>query len=233
MILEGYPIRTLYILEVDRLVTTDEDLAYVQSMVDNAPAGKTVFPWGRPEKGDILYKDTDKDGVLSDNDRVAVGHGNSPKWTFGMSLGAEWKGIDFSMLLQGQAGLKDVYYSTLYRSTVRVGYQLNQDVIDNRWYEGRQTAAKYPRLLDYSDTRNERASTLWVAKKDYLKIRNIQLGYTLPKEISQKALMERVRIYTSLENFFTFTNWKGYDPEISGVTYPTMREVVFGLNVTF
>ena len=233
MILEGYPIRTLYILEVDRLVTTDEDLAYVQSMIDNAPEGKTVFPWGRPEKGDILYKDTDGDGVLSDNDRVAVGHGNSPKWTFGMSLGAEWKGMDFSMLLQGQAGLKDVYYSTLYRSTVRMGYQLNKDVIENRWYEGRPTAAKYPRLLDYSDTRNERASTLWVAKKDYLKIRNIQLGYTLPKEISQKALMERVRIYTSLENFFTFTNWKGYDPEISGVTYPTMREVVFGLNVTF
>lgn len=233
MILEGYPIRTLYILEVDRLVTTDEDLAYIQSMVDNAPAGKTVFPWGRPQKGDILYKDTDGDGVLSDNDRVAVGHGNSPKWTFGMSLGAEWKGIDFSVLLQGQAGLKDIYHSNLYRSTVRVGYQLNKDVIDNRWYEGRETAAKYPRLLDYSDTRNERASTLWVANKDYLKIRNIQLGYTLPKQVSQKALMERVRIYTSLENFFTFTNWKGYDPEISGVTYPTMREVVFGLNVTF
>lgn len=233
MILEGYPIKTLYILEVDRLVTTDADLAYVQSIIDNAPEGKTVFPWGRPEKGDILYKDTNKDGVLSDDDRVAVGYGSSPKWTFGMNLGAEWKGIDFSMLLQGQAGLKDIYYSNLYRSTVRLGYQMNKDVIENRWYEGRETTATYPRLLDYADTRNDRMSTLWVANKDYLKIRNIQLGYTLPSRLSKKALMERVRIYSSLENFFTFTNWKGYDPEISGVTYPTMREVVFGVNVTF
>lgn len=233
MILEGYPINTLYILEVDRLITTDEDLNYVQSIVDNAPAGKTVFPWGRPEKGDILYKDTDRDGVLSDNDRVAVGYGASPKWTFGMNLGAEWKGIDFSMLLQGQAGLKDIYYSNLYRSTVRVGYQMNKDVIDNRWYEDRTTPATYPRLLEYSDTRNDRISTLWVANKDYLKIRNIQLGYTLPSQLTRRASIERVRIYTSLENFFTFTNWKGYDPEISGITYPTMREVVFGLNVSF
>lgn len=233
MILEGYPIKTLYILEVDRLVTTDEDLAHIQSMIDNAPAGKTVFPWGRPVKGDVLYKDTDKDGVLSDNDRVPVGFGGSPKWNFGLNLGAEWRGIDFSALLQGQAGLKDVYYSNLYRSTIRVGYQMNTDVIDNRWYEGRTTPAKYPRLLEYSDTRNDRISTLWVASKDYLKVRNIQLGYTLPTQITQALGMERVRVYSSLENFFTFTNWKGYDPEISGVTYPTMREVVFGINVSF
>lgn len=233
MILEGYPIRTLYILEVDRLVTTDEDLAYVQSMIDNAPAGKTVFPWGRPGLGDVLYKDTDKDGVLSDDDRVAVGYGASPKWNFGINLGAEWKGFDFSALLQGQAGLKDIYYSNLYRSTVRVGYQMNKDVIDNRWYEGRTTPAKYPRLLEYTDTRNDRMSTMWVANKDYLKIRNIQLGYTLPTHVSRAISLERVRVYTSLENFFTFTNWKGYDPEISGVTYPTMREVVFGVNVSF
>lgn len=233
MILEGYPIKTLYILEVDRIITTDQDLELVQSIVDNAPAGKTVFPWGRPELGDVLYKDSDKDGVLSDDDRVAIGYGASPRWTFGMNLGAEWKGIDFSMLLQGQAGLKDIYYSNLYRSTIRVGYQMNKDVMDNRWYEGRTTAAKYPRLLEYSDTRNDRMSTLWVADKDYLKIRNIQLGYTLPTHIVRRASLERVRFYTSLENFFTFTNWKGYDPEISGITYPTMREVVFGLNLSF
>lgn len=69
-------------------------------------------------------------------------------WTWGFN----WKGIDFSALLQGQAGIKDVYLSALYKSTVRQGYQLNADIIEGRWYEGR-TDAKYPRLLDYSDTR--------------------------------------------------------------------------------
>ncbi len=238
MILEGYPIRTLYILEVDRLVTTDEDLALIQQMVDRKPTdadGKamTVFPYGRPQKGDFLYKDQNGDGVVGEDDRVAVGSGNSPKFNFGFSMGAAWKGFDFSMLLQGVAGIKDIYSSGLYKSTVRVGYQLNKDVIEGRWYEGRTTPASYPRLLDYSDTRNDRASDFWVANKDYLKIRNIQLGYTLPSKLTRKAAIDRIRVYGSLENFFTFTSWKGYDPEISGVTYPTMREASIGVNVTF
>ena len=110
--------------------------------------------------------------------------------------------------------------------------EINADVADGRWYEGR-TDATYPRFLDYSDTRNEQNSTFWVANKNYLKIRNITLGYTLPAHWTQKAYLERVRIYGSLENFFTFTSWKGYDPEVSGVTYPTMRQAVVGVNVSF
>ncbi|MDR1981244.1 MAG: TonB-dependent receptor [Tannerellaceae bacterium] len=241
MILEGMPNKVLYVLPVDRMVTTDADLALVQSMLDKAPVdatGKklTVFPYGVPEKGDLLYKDTNKDGLVNDEDRIAIGHGNMPKFTYGISLGASWKGIDFSVLLQGVAGYKDIYYSLLYRSTVRLGYQLNKDVIDGRWYEGRTTPASYPRLLDYSNTKNEvnsGGSDFWVANKDYLKIRNIQLGYTLPSKWTKVAHLEKVRIYGSLENFFTFTSWKGYDPEINGVTYPTMREAVIGLNVSF
>ena len=135
-------------------------------------------------------------------------------------------------MLQGQAGIKDVYLSNLYKCGVRVGYQLNKDVIEGRWYEGR-TDATYPRLLDYNDTRNEQYSDFWVASKAYLKIRNITLGYTLPSAWTKVAYMDRVRIYGSLENFFTFTKWKGYDPEIEGITYPTMRQAVIGVNVTF
>ncbi len=233
MIMEGYANKTMYILEVDRIVNTDADLAYIQSLVDNAPAGKTVFPFGRPEKGDILYKDANGDGLINNDDRVAVGWGNSPKFNFGLSLGAAWKGIDFSVLLQGTAGMKDLFYSNLNRSGVRVGYQLNKEIVEGRWYEGRTSEAKYPRLLDYSDTRNEQMSTMWVGDKSYLKIRNIQLGYTLPAKWTRVAFMERVRIYGSLENFFTFTSWKGYDPETDKVTYPTMREAVLGVNVSF
>jgi len=233
MIMEGYAINTLYALEVDRIVSNQSDLDLIQSMVDNAPSGSTVFPYGKPQLGDVLYKDNDGNGLINDNDRVAIGSGKNPKWTYGLSLGASWKGIDFSMLMQGVAGIKDVYYSTLNRSTVRMGYQLNQEMIDGRWYEGRTTPATYPRLLDYSDTRNDKASTLWISDKDYLKIRNIQLGYTLPSEWTRVIHVEKLRIYGSLENFFTFTNWKGYDPEVSGIKYPTMREAVIGVNVSF
>ena len=109
---------------------------------------------------------------------------------------------------------------------------MNQEVIDGRWYEGR-TDASYPRLLDYSDTVTNSIPTFWVASKAYLKIRNITLGYTLPSQWTKVAYMDRVRVYGSLENFFTFSKWKGYDPEVSGVTYPTMRQAVIGINVTF
>ena len=76
-------------------------------------------------------------------------------------------------------------------------------------------------------------SDFYLENKAFLKIRNIQLGYSLPKSITKKMQLERLRFYGSLENFFTFSKWKGYDPEVSGVTYPTMRQAVIGINVTF
>ena len=223
MLKEGLPIWSLYVREIDRIIQTDADLALVETMLNNPEVeGKVVFPYGVPQKGDILYKDLNGDGLVNDDDRTVIGNGKNPTFTYGVNLGFNWKGIDFSTLIQGVAGIKDVYLSNLYKSGVRQGYQMNQEVIDGRWYEGR-TDASYPRLLDYSDTRNEQYSDFWVASKAYLKIRNITLGYTLPSQWTKVAYMDRVRVYGSLENFFTFSKWKGYDPEVSGVTYPTMR----------
>ena len=233
MLKEGLPIWSLYVREIDRIIQTDADLALVETMLNNPEVeGKVVFPYGVPQKGDILYKDLNGDGLVNDDDRTVIGDGRNPTFTYGVNLGFNWKGIDFSTLIQGVAGIKDVYLSNLYKSGVRQGYQMNQEVIDGRWYEGR-TDASYPRLLDYSDTRNEQYSDFWVASKAYLKIRNITLGYTLPSQWTKVAYMDRVRVYGSLENFFTFSKWKGYDPEVSGVTYPTMRQAVIGINVTF
>ncbi len=104
---------------------------------------------------------------------------------------------------------------------------------DGRWYEGR-TDATYPRLLFYSNaTVNTQASDFYLQDLAFLKIRNIQLGYTLPQKWTNACQIDRVRLYGSLENFFTFTKFKGLDPEVSGINYPTMRQAVIGLNVTF
>ncbi|MCC8172352.1 MAG: TonB-dependent receptor [Parabacteroides sp.] len=238
MLLEGMPKDILYVLQVDRMVQTDEDLALVQSMLDNAPLDEkgnklTVFPYGTPQKGDFLYKDVNHDGLVNDDDRVTMGSGSAPTLTYGFSLGGAWKVVDFSILLQGVANYKDVYQSILFNPGVRMGRQLNKEVVEGSWYEGRTTPATYPRLLESTDKRNQMVSDFWVADKNYLKIRNIQLGYTLPQAWTRSAYLDRVRIYGSLENFFTFTHWKGYDPEVDGVTYPTMKEVVFGINVSF
>ena len=112
------------------------------------------------------------------------------------------------------------------------GYQIGKDVIPGRWFEGRTTPATYPRLL-INDGRNTRASDMWETNKRYFKIRNIQLGYSLPQQWLNTVSLSRVRVFCSLENFFTFTGYAGMDPETSGLAYPTIRQASFGLNVSF
>ncbi|MGL5787992.1 MAG: SusC/RagA family TonB-linked outer membrane protein [Bacteroidales bacterium] len=235
MIKEGYAINTQYILVADRIIQNQSDLDYVQSLIDNAPVvdGKPVNPfqtYKRPEMGDVLYKDTDGNGIFNDDDRVPLGYGDTPRFLYNITLGVEYKGFDLSTVLSGTGSYK-VQYQTMHSSSLAYGNQISREIADGRWFEGR-TDAIYPRLLT-GDGRNTRSSTLWETNKSYFKIRNIQLGYTLPLRWSKAASLNRVRVFCSLENFFTFTNYAGMDPETDKISYPTMRQASFGLNVTF
>lgn len=240
IIWEGHSINSQYLLRADRIIQTDADLALVQQMIDNAPidekTGKKVNPFaafGTPQKGDLLYKDINGDGIIDMDDREIVSDGPNPKFQFGLNLNAAYKGFDFSVLFQGQAGVKVYWQNALANtSTVRFGYQLNKDVAEGRWVEGR-TDAIYPRLLQSQNQINTQMSDFYLENKAFLKIRNIQLGYSLPKSITKKMQLERLRFYGSLENFFTFTSYRGLDPEISGLAYPAMKSAVLGINVTF
>ena len=238
MIKEGYPINTQYILIADRIVQTQEDLDYVQSIIDNAPLdneGKKQDPfasYGRPQMGDVLYKDANNDGLINDDDRVPMGHGDTPRFFYDINLGFDWKGFDFSMLMSGTGSYKVQYQSMHTTNLPASAYQIGQEIADGRWYEGRTTPAKYPRLL-INNSKNTRNSTLWQTDKSFFKIRNIQLGYTLPKRWVEAASLSRVRVFCSLENFFTFSGYVGMDPETSGLSYPTIRQASFGLNVSF
>lgn len=235
MIKEGYPINVQYVLIADRIIQTQADLDYVQSLIDNAPIidGKKVDPfktYKRPVMGDVLYKDTDGNHILNDDDRVARGYGNSPRFMYNFTLGFDYKGFDFSTVLSGTGNQKE-QYQTMRSSNVAYGNQISQEIADGRWYEGR-TDAIYPRLMK-SDNRNTRSSTIWETNKAFFKIRNIQLGYSLPQQWVKAASLSRVRLFCSLENFFTFTDFAGMDPETTKFTYPTMRQASFGLNVSF
>ncbi len=228
---EGLPINAQYMLRVDRIIQTDEDLAIVSEMLTKK--SNAFAAYGVPQKGDLLYKDINGDGLINSNDRTIVSDGDNPKWLYGFSPYVSYKGIDFSALIQGVAGVKVYWQHAQYNTpTVRYGYQLNREVVDARWYEGR-TDASYPRLLESSDSRNTVASDFYLEDKSYLKIRNIQLGYTLPQYIAKKMFLQRFRIYGSLENFFTFTPYRGWDPEVSGMAYPSMKQAVFGINLSF
>lgn len=228
---EGHSINSQYLLRVDRILQTDADMKIVDDMIAANPNAFKAF--GKPEKGDLLYKDVNNDGIIDSNDKEIVSDGTNPKFTFGFNLNASYKGFDISALLQGQLGIKTYWMNDAYNTpTVRYGYQINKDVADGRWYEGR-TDAIYPRLLQYQDTRNTKPSDFYLQNRAFLKVRNVQLGYTIPQTLIQKARVQRVRVYCSLENFFTFTSFKGFDPEVSGMNYPTMKQCTLGLNISF
>lgn len=240
MIKEGYAINVQYGYVVDRIVQTDEDLAFVQQLIDNTPidpaTGKPrkTFPSNTPGLGDLLYKDMDGDGVINDDDRRVIGNGATPNCTFGLNLGGSYKGFDFSVLLQGVTGVETYWLDNYFRPSVRHSYQLNKKIADGRWHEGiTPGAAKYPRLLEFNDNRNTLISDFWVQNRSFLKIKNIQLGYSFTKSTFPSLPVERIRIYGSLENFFTFTKYDGLDPEVSGVDYPAMKQAVVGINLSF
>ena len=234
MILEGQPINIQYVMKVDRLVQTDEDLAYVKSLADKNPNYYRVY--ARPEKGDFLYADTNGDGDLTADDRVKIGNGTNPTSVYGANFGVSWNGFDFSCLLQGVGGLIQYWNgndAARFVPWVRRGSLLNKTITDGRWYEGRPDKATYPRLLVNGDYKNNQPSDFWLEDKSYLKIKNIQLGYTIPKAITQKWLLQTCRIYASIDNALTFTKYRGLDPEVNGTNYPTFRMTTVGINLTF
>lgn len=230
LIWEGHPINSQYMLKVDRILQTEADMQIVKDML--AANSNAFASYGTPQLGDFLYQDVNGDGIINADDRVIVSNGPNPTWYMGLTLNATWKGFDFSMLMQSQFGAHRYDQNLYNRPVVRWGYQLSQEVVDGRWYPGR-TDASYPRLLNYTTTINTQACDFYLQSLDFLKIRNIELGYTLPSKWTKTCQIDKIRIYGTLENFFTFTGYKGFDPEVSGVAYPTMRQAVIGLNVTF
>jgi len=239
LIQEGYPINVQYVRAVDRIVQTEQDLELVQNMIDNAPTnpntGEKANPfasYGVPQLGDFLYKDLNGDGVINDEDRYTVGNGTAPHIVLGLNFGIDYGNFDLSGLIQGNLGLQTVYLDNYFRPSVRWGYQINQEIAEGRWYPGR-TDAEYPRLLDYSQTKNTLASDFWIQDRSFVRLKNIQLGYTVPSRLTEKIKLSSVRVYGSLENYLTFTKYKGFDPEVSGANYPTMKQALLGLSISF
>lgn len=230
---EGKPINQIYVLQVDRIVRDQADLDYVQTLVDRNPDYFSTYT--RPELGDFLYKDANGDGSLDTNDRVEMGNGNSPTFTYGFNLGLSWKNFSFSVLMQG-VGDYLVYFGNnqVFRFTTVPGHSLNKDITDNAWTAENPYNSKYPKLRNSSDTRNNKASDAFVHDASYLRCKNIQLGYTVPKNITQKFYVQNLKIYTSIDNLFTITDFPGFDPEVAkGVAYPLSRQISVGVNVSF
>lgn len=199
--------------------------------------GNMIQPNATP--GDFRFQDMNGDGKITDADRTYIGKG-IPDWTFGLNLGFEWKGIDFSMLLQGQYGAQafnvtrrtDLYYINLPKTIL------------NRW-TGEGSTNSAPKFEFTSANENYRVSDYWVEDASFLRARNVQIGYTLPHNLTKKIFVQRLRIYAQAENLFTLTRYTGCDPEVTGGNgfgtelgidrgvYPQNRTFSVGVNLTF
>ncbi|MCQ2216027.1 MAG: TonB-dependent receptor [Bacteroidales bacterium] len=187
------------------------------------------------ETGNPEFYDINNDGDINDNDRTNIGKGMAD-FTYGMTITAGWKGFDFIVFGTGSAG-NDIY-CCLNRSDKSVNKL--KDFVDDRWTPTNTNGTK-PRA-GANDMDKYMTSDASVFSGNYFKIKQIQLGYNLPKNILKKFQIENVRIYGSLEDYFTFAKYPGFDPEVTGVgsslgvdkgSYPNSKKVVFGFNVTF
>ncbi|MBC9797150.1 SusC/RagA family TonB-linked outer membrane protein [Sinomicrobium weinanense] len=231
---EGYPINSLYGYRSDGFFQSGEE-------VDRAPE-----QFGAIAPGDIRYTnqltvDTNGDGIpdaadelINADDRVVLGD-PFPRYTYGMNFTADYKGFDFSALLQG-VGKRDVYLQQ------DAGWAFYNAGKIQRWqmdyWSPENPDASYPRLVATSSHNNFKMSDFWIWNSSYLRLRNLTLGYTLPQKVSEKFSMDRFRFYVSGQNLFTIHDMpKGWDPETPNSTggniYPIMAIYTLGVDITF
>ncbi|MDR0973078.1 MAG: TonB-dependent receptor [Prevotellaceae bacterium] len=185
--------------------------------------------------GDPTFKDLDGDGMMTDADKTEIGKG-MPDITYGITLNAAWRGLDLIVFGTGSVG------NDIYQCLNRSDYTVNKlySFVDDRW-SPTNTNGTDPRA-GAGSMDQYMISDASVFDGSYFKIKQIQLGYTLPKSWMQKVKIENVRIYGSLEDFFTFTKYGGFDPEVTGVgnglgvdkgSYPNSKKLVGGISITF
>lgn len=187
------------------------------------------------QPGDIRFKDLNNDGVINESDRAILGS-PTPSWTFSMSNRFEFYGVDVEIYLQGVAG--NMIYNGNRATLESMSVAQNQmATVLNRWRPDYQETTM-PRAVFGDPNKNARVSDRFLERGDYLRLKSISIGYTLPKHLTKKALMEQVRFSISGQNLYTLTAYTGLDPEVGGSgidsnVYPVTRNYTFGVNITF
>lgn len=186
-----------------------------------------------PKVGDLKYKDMNGDGIITEEDQVPIGHPEMPEWTFGGALSLRFKSFDFSMMWQGVGN----------RSYLLTGQRIWETNNFNEWHKEAWSQERldaglpitYPRL-DPGSSASKQVSNFWYANGSYIRLKNVELGFTLPEKLSSKIGAASVRIYANGLNLFTFDKYpvKYQDPEQNNeLLYPVFKAYNFGLNVTF
>lgn len=234
---KGYPIGSFYLYEMEGIFQNQTEI------VTHAFQGNDIRP------GDVKFKDQNGDGVIDSKDRTHLGSA-IPKVTTGLTLGFNYKQLDFSMFIGGAFGQKIYYQIATDIEGFYRPFNLTQRYYDERW-TGEGTSNTQPRACWEAKSNNARPSSRFLEDASYLKLKNIQIGYNFSDNILKKVRLSNLRIYCSGTNLYTFTKYPGLDPElttsdntlnscepfrVNGIdwgTYPSAFTLTLGLQITF
>ncbi|MDB5110734.1 MAG: TonB-linked outer membrane protein SusC/RagA family [Mucilaginibacter sp.] len=217
----GYPINSFYGYVTQGLFQTSYDVTAHAAQAGAAP-------------GDIRFKDLNNDGLINDQDRAIIGNPN-PKFIYGLNNTFAYKGVDLSIVLQGTYG-NDIFNANNLLLESMSGANNQITAVLSRW-EGPGTSNTVPRAVFGDPNGNSQNSNRYIEDGSYLRIRNVTLGYTLPKALAQRIKFSAIRLYVAGQNLYTFTIYAGVDPEV-GLTgiynnvYPVVRTISFGVNLS-
>ena len=231
---KGYSINQKWGYIAERLFIDDEEAANSPSQ-----AGFGSQYGG----GDIKYTDVNKDGVINEADMVPIGNPTSPEFIYGFGFSVGYKGFDCSVFFQGLANESFWINASGYSSKNKGGMapfyqhtQLLKSIADDHWSEdNRNLYAFWPRLSTYLNNNNTPTSTWWMRDGSFLRLKQMELGYTVPRNLTKKWHMDSLRFYVSGTNLLNWSSFKMWDPEqgASALNYPLQRTINIGLNVTF
>lgn len=225
----------------DNLITTGNRLnqiyglqaiGYFKNEEDIANSPTQSFSTVRP--GDIKYLDVNNDDTIDTNDRIAIGYSNiAPEIYYTFHLGLEWKGLGFNAMFQGTGN-----YSAILNTQSMFWPLINNTTLSTHYYENRWTpenlSARYPRLSSESNANNYQTNTVWLADRSFLKLRNVELYYRLPKKLLDKSkILGSAKLYVRGTDLLCFDKIDVADPESYGATNPLNKSVIVGLTIGF
>ncbi len=221
---EGYAHESYYGYKADGLFQS-------QAEIDAAP-----FHYATTKPGDIRYVDINGDKKIDANDRAVLGN-FFPRYEYSLNLATQFKGFDFTAFFQGVGKMDNYLSGTGTQPFFSTSFQGSMYKHQADFWSPTNTGAAYPRLTANSNTNNYQTSSFWMRDASYLRLKNVVLGYTLPKTVTDKVKIGSARLYVSGQNMITWSNYfPGFDPEqrdTGGEFYPIMTTYTVGLNVNF
>ena len=228
LIKAGYPVNVFYGYITDGIFQNQAEVDSHAVQMPGSNSATSTAP------GDIRFKDLNNDGVVNDKDRTIIGNPN-PKFTFSFNNTFSYKNFDLTIFLQGSYGNDIFNANRMYTEAMSI-IQNQSTAVLGRW-TGEGTSNNIPRAIYGDPNQNSRVSDRYIEDGSYLKIKNINLSYTLPKAVFGQNF-NSVKIFVSAQNLVTWTKYSGFDPEVpvNGIdngTYPITRTVSLGLNIGF